>query len=213
MTSSYVLHYSPATASMIVHVLLLELDVPHDLHLVDISKNQHREPDYLRLNPNGLIPTLVVDGKPMIEAAAIAMFLAERHGGGRLAPAVDDPRRQTYLQWFLHLANPMQPAYRLWFHPDDVTDVDGEQVKQKSRARIEKSWDFVEQHLEASNGPFMLGHELSALDIFATVLMRWSRNMPKPATTWPRLAALAERVTALPSWKKMNEIERLSDWF
>jgi glutathione S-transferase len=49
-------------------------------------------------------------------------------------------------------------------------------------------------------------------DLYATMLMRWSRNMPRPATQWPALSALAARVKARPAWKKLCAIEGLTDW-
>ena len=42
--------------------------------------------------------------------------------------------------------------------------------------------------------------------------MRWSRNMPKTATAWPTLAALAQRVKVRPSWKRLYDIEELTEW-
>ena len=49
-------------------------------------------------------------------------------------------------------------------------------------------------------------------DLLLTMLMRWSRNMPKPATEWPALKQLADLVRARPSWKKLYEIEGLAEW-
>ncbi|KAG9406390.1 hypothetical protein AC1031_002708 [Aphanomyces cochlioides] len=212
MSSPYVLYYSPATASMVVHVLLLQLNVPHELRLVDITKGEHRKPEYLRLNPNGFIPAIEIDGKIMYETSAISMYLAERHPEGNLAPAIGDPNRAAYLQWFFHFANTLQPAYRLWFFPTDIPNANEEDVKSVGRARVEKTWELLEQHLESANMPFIAGDKLTAVDIYATMLVRWSRNMPKPATQLPRIAALVERVTSLPSWKKMNEVEGNTDW-
>jgi glutathione S-transferase len=42
--------------------------------------------------------------------------------------------------------------------------------------------------------------------------MRWSRNMPKPATEWPALRRLADLVRARPSWARLYEIEGLTEW-
>ena len=53
------LHYFPGNASMIPHILLEELGIPFELVLVDRTQNLHKSADYLRLNPNGKIPTLV----------------------------------------------------------------------------------------------------------------------------------------------------------
>ena len=64
----YTLYWSPGTASLCVHWMLIELGEPHELVKVDIEAGEHRKPEYLKLNPGGVIPTLVVEGKPLGEA-------------------------------------------------------------------------------------------------------------------------------------------------
>lgn len=61
----YDLHYSPGTASLLPHMMLRELGVPFELKLVDREGGEQDGADYLRLNPNGRIPVLVEDGKPL----------------------------------------------------------------------------------------------------------------------------------------------------
>jgi glutathione S-transferase len=58
----------------------------------------------------------------------------------------------------------------------------------------------------------VLGEKLSALDFLVTMLMRWSRNMPKPATDWPVLARYVQRMRAMPSFKTVQSREGLTDW-
>ena len=58
----------------------------------------------------------------------------------------------------------------------------------------------------------LLGEKLSAADFMMTMLMRWSRNMPRPATEWPHCRALAERVRGRPAWRRLYEIEGLTEW-
>ena len=60
------LYHSPATAAMVVHWLLIELELPHRLHPLDFEKREHKSPDYLKLNPAGVVPTLVIDDGPPI---------------------------------------------------------------------------------------------------------------------------------------------------
>lgn len=208
----YTLYYSPGTASMVVHLALLELGLPHELRLVDLDAKAQKSPEYLRLNPNGVVPTLIVDGAPVYECAALLLLLGERHADKGLAPQPGDAKRNIYLQWVLHLANTLQPAYRQWFYPIDFGPADqSDAMREFSRRRIETVWDRLEAHLSA-HGPYMLGENFSLLDLYATMLMRWSRNMPKPADRWPAVAALAARIKARPSWKRLYEIEGLTEW-
>lgn len=208
----YILYYSPGTASMAVHQTLLEIGAPHELRRIDIDAGEQKQADYLRLNPNGTVPTLVVDGAPIGECLALLLLLAERHPEARLAPAPGARERAAWLQWMAHFANTLQPAFRQWFYPQDFARSEHEQdSKAAARRRIEGVWQRLDAHL-AAHGPYVAGDEFSVADLYATMLMRWSRNMPEPATAWPALAELAARVKARPSWKRLYEIEGLSEW-
>ena len=92
----YTLYWSPGAASLCVHWMLIELGEPHELVKVDIEAGEHRKPEYLTMNPSGLVPTLVVDGEPLGEAAALLMMLAERHPQAGFAPAVGRQQRAAY---------------------------------------------------------------------------------------------------------------------
>jgi glutathione S-transferase len=208
----YTLYYAPGTASMVVHWLLIELDAPHQLHALDLAAGEHKRPEYLAINPNGLVPTLLVDGEPLTEAAAIVMHLADAHPEAALAPAPGTVQRGHYYQWLLHLANTLQPAFRHWFYPAEAAgEATAEAAKTCARVRVEACWDRIEAHL-AAHGPFLLGATISAADFHLTMLMRWSRNMPRPATEWPQLRALAERMKARPTFRTLYAREQLSEW-
>jgi glutathione S-transferase len=208
----YTLFYSPGTASMAVHHALIELGLPHELRSVDLEGGEGRSAAYLALNPHGVVPTLLVDGKPVYECAALLMLLAERHPDAGFAPAPGTSLRALYLQSMLHFANVVQPAFRLWFSPHDfVAREHAADVKDRARVRIESEWDLLDAHV-ARHGPYVLGEDFGVADSYAMLLMRWSRNMPKPATSWPALAALAARIKARPSWRQLYAVEGLTEW-
>lgn len=211
-SNSMTLYYAPGAASLLVHWLLIELGVPHALQLVDTAARAQKSPEYLALNPNGVVPTLVIDGKPQYEAAALAMLLAERYPDARLAPAFDDPRRPDYLQWMFNLANMVQPLFRQWWYPaEPAGEAQRDAVLAACAPRIEAQWQRIDDHL-ATQGPWLLGPDPSVADFYLTMLIRWSRHMPKPATEWPRLAALAQRMKARPSFKALYQREGLTEW-
>ncbi len=208
----YTLYYMPGAASLVVHWLLLEIGAPHELRLVDGAAGQQKSPEYLKLNPNGVVPVMLVEGRPVYEAAALALLLAERHPAARLAPAVGTLARVQYLQWMLHLANTLQPAYRAWFYPDEPAGADAIlAVQDRARIRIEAAWDRIDAHL-AAHGPWLAGDGPSAVDFHAGMLARWSRAMPRPATEWPAVARFVAALKARPSFAELNRREGLTDW-
>ena len=208
----YTLYYMPGAASFAVHWLLIEIGAPHELVRVDGEAREHKRPEYLRLNPNGMVPTLLVDGAPVYESAALLLLLAERHPEARLAPPPGARARSLYFQWMLHFANTIQPAFRSWFYPDEPAGAEhAETVKARTRARIESGWGRLDGHL-AAHGPHIAGAAPSAADYLAVMLARWSRNMPRPATGWPAIARLVQAFKARPSFRSLNASEGLTEW-
>ena len=208
----HALYYAPGAASLLVHWLLIELDVPHELRRVDLQSREQKQADYLALNPAGVVPTLVVDGHPMTEAAAIALWLAEQHPDAALVPAPNEAGRATCLQWMFHLANAVQPLLRTWWYPHEAAgEAHAEQAREAVRPGIEAAWDRIDAHL-AANGPCLLGDRETVADYFLVMLMRWSRHMPRPAHDWPALGALASRLKARPSFRELYAREGLEEW-
>ncbi len=208
----YVLYYSPGAASFAVHWLLIELGVPFEARRLDLDAQEHKCPEYLKLNPNGLVPTLLIDGKPVYESAALVALLAERHPEAKLSPAVGTAERTAYLQWMFHLSNTLQSAFRTWFYPEGAAGAANiDAAKAEVRPRIEAAWERMGSHL-SSAGPMMCGERLSAVDFFATMLMRWSRNMPRPATDWPEIASYVSKMKARPSFRELYAREGLTEW-
>jgi glutathione S-transferase len=206
------LYYSPSTASLVVHWLLIELGIPHELHKLDFDKREQKSPEYLAINPAGVVPALALDGDVLTEAAAIVLHLADRHPEAGLAPAIGTPARGQYYKWMFFMANTLQPAYRAWFYPTEPAgEANVEAVKAAARAKIEAAWQRVDDHLRA-HGPWLLGAQRSAADFMMTMLMRWSRNMPRPAHTWPALGAHAQAMKSLASFKECYAREGLTDW-
>src|SRR5271163_1532903 len=209
----YTLYYSPGAASMCVHQALIEANVPYRLVLVDLQAGRQREAAYLKLNPGGVVPTLLIDDVPFTESAALLMTIATRHPQAGLAPAETSPGRIAWYQWIVYLANTLQPAFRSWFYPGDVSDDPDTQaiLMPATRRKIESAWMRIDTHL-AAQGPYLLGAEFSAADLMLIMLMRWSRNMPKPVTEWAALRQYAARMKDRPSWKQLYALEGLSDW-
>lgn len=209
----YTLYYAPGAASLVVHWLLLELGVEFEAIRLDIEAREHKRPEYLALNPAGVVPTLVVDGRPMVETGAIVAWLAASHPEKQLAPAPGDVRYAAYLQALFRVSNGLQPPFRLWFYPQDIADSSqAESVKQHVRVQIEGEWDRWSAQLASTPGGYLLGDTVSAADFYLTMLMRWSRNMPRPATEWAPLAALATRMKDRPSFAELYRREGLTEW-
>jgi len=197
---------------MAVHLVLIETGAPFKLARVDFGRDEQHGEEYRKLNPRGQVPTLVVDGRPYFESAALVMLLAERHPEAGLAPPPGSALRADWYQWFAFLASSVGPVFRLWFYPTDLGTPEHPPAQRAAlQSKIESAWSLVDAHL-AAGGPYLLGADFSAVDLYALMYMRWSRNMPRPVTAWPALRDYADRLRARPSWKRLYEVEGLTEW-
>jgi glutathione S-transferase len=211
-STPYLLYYSPGAASMAVHWMLIELGVAFDTQLVDIDAGQQHDPAYLRLNPAGRVPTLMVDGAPRHESAALLMLLAERHPDAALAPAPGSAERAAWLEMMVYLANTILPAMRDWFYAgSDGEPAGADAVRALACRRLDAAWDKLDAHLGESRD-YLIGDQLGTADFMAVMLMRWTRNMPRPALGWPNLARYIRKQRALPSFIELNTREGLTEW-
>ena len=208
----YTLYYSPGAASLVVHWVLIELSLPHELVRLDFDRKEQKSPEYLALNPSGVVPTLLIDGKPMCEAAAIITYLADTHPEAGLSPSPGSENRKDFYQWMFHLANTAQPPFRAWWYPHEPAgEANSEVAKEHARLRVESVFANIDTHLGA-HGPYLLGQQLSVADFMLVMLMRWSRGMPRTALDFPGLARLADRLRARPSFKALYAAEGLTEW-
>jgi glutathione S-transferase len=201
----YTLYWSPGSASMAPHGVLEEAGAKYELRLVSTDEGAQRDPAYLKLNPNGKVPTLVVDGSfVMFESAAMAMFIADRHPAAKLAPAPDEMARGHFYQWLVHLTNSMQPAMLRYYYPERHTvDAGGtDAVMKKATEEIATLWGRIDQHL-AGHGPYLLGDRFSAADIFAHMLSLWQQCCPNTYERFPHLKRLADLVAARPAMQRV----------
>ena len=209
---SVVLYGSQSSASLVVHWLLIELGIDHELRQLDFGRGEQKSPEYLAINPAGRVPALIVDGQVLTESAAIAMHLADLHPQAGFAPVPGTPARGDYYRWMCFCVYTLMPAYRSWFYPHEPAgEAHSDVVRERAREQLETAWQQVADQLIAA-GPFMLGEQLTAVDFMLTMLMRWSRNMPRPSHSWPALAAHATRMKARPAFAELYRREGITDW-
>ena len=210
----YTLYYMPGRANLAPHIVLQETGTPYRLELVDFQKQAQRSPEYLTLNPNGRVPTLMEDGFVMYEAAAITMYIADQHGEAEFVPPPATLDRARYYQWMVHLTNSVQEALNQWFHPNHF--VSGTQTesafKKNAEKRLEKMWDNLEEAL--SKSPYLLGDRFSACDAYLFFLTCWQTRLKKSMIgERPYLAKFFKTVKNRPSVERTLEAEGIASWY
>jgi glutathione S-transferase len=208
----YTLFYAPGTAAMAPQAALEEIGASFKLLKVDIKSGEHRKPEYLKLNPKGRIPTLVVGDETFTESAAILMHLADRHPEAKLAPAPGTSERARYYQWLLYLSNTVQSAMTEYFHPDWSFEDPAHQAALKASAekRLGTMLAYIDAEL-AKGGPYLLGAEFRAPDLYLHMLVRWSRYFAKPGYQYPNIKRCTDLVKVRPAVQRMMAAQGIAE--
>ena len=213
------LHYYPGNASFTPHVLLHEIGASFELKLVQRMEGAHKSADYLKLNPNGLIPVLVDGELVLYETSAICLHLADTHPGAALAPPLGTRERAHFYKWMVWLTNTPQAMLKHYFYPERMVD-DGNaagaaQVKVHAQAQVGAMLEQLDAQLAAHGGDWLLGRDYSAADPFAFMLCRWTRGFDdRPARAYPHIAPYLQRMLQRPAVQRALAAEGLqAPWF
>jgi GST-like protein len=166
--------------SAVVEALLERAGVQFAYHEVKPSKPGPAIDALKAVNPLAQLPTLkLADGTGMSESAAIIVMLADSYPAARILPAVGDPRRALALRWIVFIAGNMYPAIGVVDFPERWVKSEAARAELKDGAveRLKVYWTLLEQALKPA--PYLLGSEMTALDIYAAMLSRW-----EPGRAW-----------------------------
>ena len=215
---SYSLYYYPGNANLAAHILLEEAECEFDLVLVDRSRQAQRADEYLRLNPNGTIPTLVSGSLVLFETAAICLHIADQHPEARLAPPLGSLERAHFYKWMFFLSNTVQPAYMAYRYPEkhaapaSAGDSNGshvvEAVRTSAAERTARAFGVIENSLSDA-GPYLLGANYSACDAYLYMLGWWARKLPRAPAQLPRVMQCIEAVAARDATKRACASEKV----
>ncbi|NQV46377.1 MAG: glutathione S-transferase family protein [Rhodospirillaceae bacterium] len=196
----YELFASKESASDIIEVLLEEIGAKYSIRNINLADGDQQTPEFLAINPTGRVPVLIDDGLVVFETAAIIFYLLEKHPGSALAPGPGTPERAAFLQWLMYMSNTLQTAYSRMYYPERFTSrqdqADG--VRTQVDLDLAKIWQIVDDRLAAS-GPYMLGEQFSALDIYVLVMVTWHQPMDMIAEHFPNVQGCFDLVCERPS--------------
>jgi len=190
------------SGSIPVEATLTLLGIPYELvegvTWVDEAARKRVE----AVNPMRQVPALVFpSGEIMTESAAILIHLADAHPEARLAPPVGDPRRAQYLRWMAYVSSSIYA--RFWIKGDPMriaaTKSDAPRVIDRVHDRIAACWDNMDKQI--TPGRYILGDELSVLDLYVTVVSRFGPWRTRFYRTAPKMAEIVRRVDADPRLK------------
>jgi len=193
-------HYAPQSRAFGTRVLLEELGVPYDLHVLDIRTGEQLKPAYLAVNPMGKVPAISHRGVVVTEQAAVALYLGDLFSEAGMAPAINDPRRGAYLRWMVFYGSSFEPAL-----VDHALKRPPLPRNNAPYADYETVVSIVNEQVRRAS-PFWLGEQFSVADVLWGSALLWVTSFGIFEKT-PDIAAYIERVTSRPAFRKAQADE------
>jgi glutathione S-transferase len=164
----YVLYGGDFTRAPLVQWVLEEGRIEYELRKIDISRGEHRDVEFLKINPAGLVPVLITpDGDALYEVAALMIYLADRHQLTELAPALADPSRGLFLSAICYIAGEIQPEMKRFHYPDrfSLRREDDAGIQDLARTTVLSRLEPMNIRL-SEGGPYVLGGRFSLADFY-----------------------------------------------
>ena len=197
MTDEIVFYHNPQSRSQMVRWMIEEAGAPHRIVPIDFTKNEHKAPAFLALNPMGKLPTIEHRGTVVTETAAIIAYLADTFPQAGLAPGSGEPARGAYYRWLFFGAGCFEPA---------LLD------KMMKRPEVERkaavgwgSYDDVLATLKKAlaPGPYLLGDKFTAADVYIGSELNFAVMFGAPGLKGEAIIdAYLARLTARPAFQR-----------
>ena len=197
------LYYAPGTISLMPHVALLQSGLSFVAVRVDeASKKMADGEDYNAINPLGYVPALVLDDDSvLLEAAAIAQYIADRDPTGKLAPPHGTIERARLQAWLNFLSSEIHKG---GLGPLFYMALD-ERAKDVFRERLRARFAFVDQHL--STREYLLGKDYSIADAGLYAMTSWTPRVGFDLHAYPNLVAHHARIANRDAVREVHRIE------
>ena len=197
---TYTVYGAAGSGSVPVEAALTLIGAPFTVIEAVTWEGDHERDKVAAVNPMRQIPALITpDGETITESAAILIWLAEQHPEAALGPEPGDPRRAQFLRWMSFIPASIYSMFWVRDEPgrlvgDDPSAQDA--IKTRTAARIADCWAVMDSRIEP--GRWLLGDELTVLDLYVAVASRWTPRRDRFAEVAPKMAAVVKRVDALP---------------
>lgn len=197
----YTVYGARGSGSVPIEAALTLIGAPYTVIEAVTWEGDAERDKVVSVNPMRQVPVLITPtGEILTESAAILMWLGEQHPEAALAPAVNDPRRGQFLRWMTFVPASVYPMYWVRDVPSRLAGEDPaaqEQIKARTAERVADCWAMMERQL--TPGRFLLGDDLTMLDLYVSVVSRWTPHRRRFHEVAPRMGEVMRRVDTLPA--------------
>jgi glutathione S-transferase len=203
------LYYGPGACSLASHITLEELGIPYETQKMNLAEGDQRKPEYLKINPRGRVPAVVVGDQVITENVGIITYFAGGYPDKGLWPEKtwDQAKLVSTMAWF---SNTVHPAYTHLVRPERFVDDEAakEAVKAKAKANF---WGYLEEIDKLLEGQkWCVANKFTPADAYLLVFYRWANRQKMPVQNLKNYTALVNRVLSRPAVHKVMADEGIT---
>jgi glutathione S-transferase len=181
------LYFAPGSSSIAVHIALHEIGTPFQARPLSFARRELQTPEFLAINPEGKVPTLLIDGRRLTEVAAILFYLAKHFPASSLLPENDPEAEAQAISWMSFIAATLHPARTM------------------GAEHVMKVWALADQRL--ADREWTLGrYSIADIHLFR-LYWRLAGSLKSAVGVFPNLAAHHHRMMARPAVRRTLEVE------
>lgn len=173
------LFHAPGSCSLAVKAALAMSDLDYEVKVVNTQEGEQFSKEFLKINPLGKVPALIVDDKIITEGAAILQYISEIAPSANLLPAFGTIERAQALKWMMFVYSNVHPHFARAFVParygNDETD-----VKEKAENSLHDLFAIINDQL--AENEYLAGPNLSIADLYLGVAIHWQMIMKDSLT-------------------------------
>lgn len=199
------LYYMPGACSLAPHIVANEAGIALDLVKVDgKTKKTENDQDFLVTNPNGYVPTLVLDdGQTLTEAQVVVQYLADQKPEAGLMPPVREMARYRVQQWLAFISSELHKSFSPFFKPGTP-----EETKTANREHLSRRLKFVDEKLAGKS--YLIGETFTAADAYIWTILGWAKFANIDLARYTNIQKFMETVAARPAVVKSLQDEGLA---
>lgn len=205
------LHYHPVSVtSRAIWLCIEENQLPVNLVVVDLLKGEHHEAEYVKLNPNRLVPVLEEGDFVLTESSAILKYLADKFDLSSYPKGLQERARVNERMDWLNTQFFREYGYNLIYpqifpqhkRPSETTQ---QETLQWGSERARQAMQLLDDHLLADD-PYLCGSDLTIADYLGVAMVTAGEHIGVNLDAFPKVKAWLGRMKSLPSWDKVNQV-------